>query len=296
MSQQNRQLHKAFEVRGLTTGSFYPSSPVIRHQHNEIELNLSANGSLTYLFGGNYVSLAPNQVGVFWAAIPHNLIHMDSTTVLYWLTIPLAWFLDWGLPQQFTKQILNGRFIVERSNTYIHSDHVWFTQWRNDLETNPHENRRMILLEIEARLHRLWQAHESLPTSENKFMLANGGLHTAERIACFIADHYNNSELRVREIAEAVGLHPSYATRLFRQSFGMPIVAYLTEYRVATAQRLLVTTDQQIIDIAFEVGFGSISRFYAVFKQICGISPREYRMSLAIHPKHRQHEYKLGRA
>lgn len=280
MLQQNRQPDRAFEVRGLKTGSFYPSSPITRHQHNEIELNLSANGSLTYLFGGNYISLAPNQVGVFWAAIPHNLIHIDSTTVLHWLTIPLALFLDWRLPEQFTKQILNGRFIRERTNAYIHSDCVWFAQWCNDLGTNSHENRHMVLLEVEARLHRLWQARESPLASESKIMPANSGLHTAERIACFIADHYNNSELHLKEIAEAVGLHPSYATRLFRQSFGMPIVAYLTQYRIATAQRLLVTTDQKIIDIAFEVGFGSISRFYAVFKQICGISPREYRMSL----------------
>ncbi|CAA9276906.1 MAG: hypothetical protein AVDCRST_MAG93-2941, partial [uncultured Chloroflexia bacterium] len=48
----------------------------------------------------------------------------------------------------------------------------------------------------------------------------------------------------------------------------------------AHAQRLLVTGDASVLDIAFDSGFESTSRFYAAFKQACGCSPGAYRAAL----------------
>ncbi|MBK8021129.1 MAG: helix-turn-helix domain-containing protein [Chloroflexi bacterium] len=39
-------------------------------------------------------------------------------------------------------------------------------------------------------------------------------------------------------------------------------------------------TDCQVKEIAYAVGFGSISRFYAAFKLLCGMSPEKYRLAL----------------
>ena len=49
--------------------------------------------------------------------------------------------------------------------------------------------------------------------------------------------------------------------------------------RVSHAQRLLATTDMKIVDVAFDSGFTSISRFNDAFRRACGCSPREYRQS-----------------
>ena len=56
--------------------------------------------------------------------------------------------------------------------------------------------------------------------------------------------------------------------------------AYLTQYRVAHAQQLLLTTEQSISEIALASGFSSLSRFYAAFREICNDSPKHYRQSL----------------
>ena len=47
--------------------------------------------------------------------------------------------------------------------------------------------------------------------------------------------------------------------------------------RISHAQRLLVTTDDTILDIALAAGFQSLSRFNEAFKSICGCPPRDYR-------------------
>ncbi|MGX1668114.1 helix-turn-helix transcriptional regulator [Streptomyces sp. NPDC055400] len=52
---------------------------------------------------------------------------------------------------------------------------------------------------------------------------------------------------------------------------------YLTRHRLAEARRLLITTDLPINDIASAVGFGSVSRFYAVFTSLCGAPPAKFR-------------------
>ena len=82
------------------------------------------------------------------------------------------------------------------------------------------------------------------------------------------------------KLPTVVHLHPNYAMQLFRKCTGRTIVAYLTQYRVAHAQQLLLTTDQSISDVALASGFSSLSRFYAAFREICNDSPKHYRQSL----------------
>jgi AraC-like DNA-binding protein len=67
---------------------------------------------------------------------------------------------------------------------------------------------------------------------------------------------------------------------LFRKSFGISIGDYITQYRIAHAQRLLVTTTMNVSEIALDSGFGSVSRFYTAFKQVCEMSPGAYRAAL----------------
>jgi len=49
------------------------------------------------------------------------------------------------------------------------------------------------------------------------------------------------------------------------------------EYRLREAQELLTTTDLSITDIAYSVGFSSITSFNRVFKEITEQSPTEFR-------------------
>ncbi len=48
--------------------------------------------------------------------------------------------------------------------------------------------------------------------------------------------------------------------------------------RICQAQYLLISTDWEVSRIAFETGFGSLSRFYEAFKVVSGRTPRQYRL------------------
>ena len=107
-------------------------------------------------------------------------------------------------------------------------------------------------------------------------MIETGGLNRAEQIALYIARHYTEP-LTAEQISKSVGLHPNYAMALFKKTLGITIVDFLTQHRVSHAQRLLATTDDKVIEIAYSSGFGSLSRFHESFVRWCGCPPKEYR-------------------
>ena len=92
----------------------------------------------------------------------------------------------------------------------------------------------------------------------------------------FIREAYDR-DLHVADIAAAVSVHPSYLQRLFRKSQGVPIVTYLTRVRVEQAKMLLLSTDLPVADLCMYVGLNSRQHFSAVFRQVTGMSPGEYR-------------------
>jgi AraC-like DNA-binding protein len=111
--------------------------------------------------------------------------------------------------------------------------------------------------------------------------LYGGKLNKVEQMACLIAKRYTEP-LTVTEISEEVGLHPNYAMGLFKRAFGTTLIDYLVHHRVSHAQRLLATTDDKVVEIAFGSGFNSISRFNEAFRRACGCTPRQYRQSHAV--------------
>lgn len=240
-------------------------------RHDELELNLLVHGSLTYLLGGRRATISAGQLAIFWAATPHQIIDFDGQEPYYVVTVPFPWFLQQRLPTAFVRQILQGQLVALPSRGL--EDVQAMERWIDDLAGSDNELRGLALLEIRARLHRAaLQAASASPWVEQ----SDTGLRHAEAMAMFVAQNYRRP-LTVPEIAESAGLHPNYAMALFRRQFGTTLANYLTQHRVFHAQRLLVSTDTPVSQVALESGFGSVSRFNAAFRQICGVTPRAFR-------------------
>lgn len=248
------------------------------HRHNEIELNLLEKGSFTYLLGGTRLEIKREQLAVFWAAIPHRIIDAAQDTIFSWLTIPFPLFLQWRLPHRLVQRIILGACILEPTQQQRHLQET-FLRWHKDLQSGEEERRKIVLLEVEVCLRRLAL---SLPSEQanNQPAIAQAQ-NKVERMAEFIATHYTEP-IQSEDVARAVHLHPNYAMNLFCKHYGISIAVYITQHRIAHAQRLLITSDATISAIALESGFGSVSRFYSVFKATCGHQPGEYRSHLRI--------------
>jgi len=98
-----------------------------------------------------------------------------------------------------------------------------------------------------------------------------------QKMVRFITEHATDSSLTIDRVAEDVGLSSEYAMRIFRKDWGMTIWTFLLQQRVSHAKRLLVLEDAKVVDIAFQCGFGSVSRFYSAFNRHCHCSPLAFR-------------------
>lgn len=265
---------------GLTCVNWQASLMPRPDHHNEIELNFLKSGSVTYLLGNKKVVVKAGRLGLFWAAIPHQIVDFIGKTPYFVVTIPLHTFLQWRLPEEFVQALMQGNLLCEPDERYAAADLPLFEQWLEDLAQPTSEIIRPVLLEMQARITRL-ALHSHLenrlcPTRNHLTGLTEAGLSKVEQMACYIAQHYTK-KLTVQHIAEIVNLHPSYAMNLFQKTFGSTLVSFITQHRVAYAQRLLTTSDKTITEIALQSGFSSMSRFNEAFHQVSGCSPREYR-------------------
>lgn len=92
----------------------------------------------------------------------------------------------------------------------------------------------------------------------------------------FINSHYMQ-ELSLPMVAEKFYVSPYYLSRFFKEATGFTFVEYLNSVRVKEAKQLLEQSSMKANLISKKVGFGSITNFGRVFKQVTGHAPLYYR-------------------
>ena len=92
----------------------------------------------------------------------------------------------------------------------------------------------------------------------------------------FIEEH-SGEELSLRKVARAVNISPNHLSEKFKQVTGVNFVDYIARIRFEKACDLLRNSYLRISEIAFAVGFQSLSQFNRVFRKLAGKSPTEYR-------------------
>ena len=98
----------------------------------------------------------------------------------------------------------------------------------------------------------------------------------AEKVKAKIDHAFAEQEKFNRELAE-IGLSPRRVVEVFKAEYGVTPKAYSDSLRLKEAQRLLLDTDTKVIDIAYQIGFGSLTAFYSFFKKETRKTPNEYR-------------------
>lgn len=92
----------------------------------------------------------------------------------------------------------------------------------------------------------------------------------------FIHAHLDE-ELSLLKVARFANISPNYLSEKFKRVTGLNFVDYVARARVEKACGLLRNSNLRISEIAFAVGFQSLSQFNRVFKRLVAKSPGEHR-------------------
>ena len=132
-------------------------------------------------------------------------------------------------------------------------------------------------------------ADQLLLASHTYFAVAFGGMRPARygrrgglapwqiRCATELMNERLADDVSLSELARACGLSPSYFSRAFRVSAGVPPHRWLVIQRVLRAKTLLRHSDSSLADIATACGFADQSHFTRVFHSVVGESPGAWR-------------------
>ena len=145
---------------------------------------------------------------------------------------------------------------------------------------SPRTNRRLILKSA-ALINHLRESLHGGPKAE---IASQGSAQQASTELINSIQKYlsqNSDSLQsVSEIAEALHMSESNLRAHFRRHFNISLGAYLKNYRAHQAILYLQNPNLSLTDIAFQLGFTTLSAFSRFFSNSIGESPRAYRKQL----------------
>jgi AraC-like DNA-binding protein len=150
------------------------------------------------------------------------------------------------------------------------------------LEEAYFNTRVLTLKQYEALIRLLTIFAEHLASCANALTLAHRQIEAPAigNAQHYILDHAGD-ELSLGVVAHIVNMSASYFGEKFKQATGINFVEYVARTRIEKARNLLQNPHLRIGEIAFEVGFQSLSQFNRAFKRVTGQAPSEYRGALA---------------
>jgi len=211
--------------------------------------------------------------------IPHQVTGVIAPTRFVCLYVPLSVLLALPTLSRLRGALLRGA-MVEALEIRPYDRDI-FLRWRTELLSGDGQAEEIVRDELSARIRRLdregWRdlcQAARLPAGQGSHD-ATRVLHV-ERMARFIGEQAHR-DISVGDVAAAAGLHPNYAMTLYRNAVGLTINQSIVRHRLDAARSMLVATGRPVALIAFEAGFGSLSRFYEAFEQRFHTSPGAFR-------------------
>jgi len=95
----------------------------------------------------------------------------------------------------------------------------------------------------------------------------------------YVREHLSE-RLTLEVISRHSGLSPHHFCKVFRRAAGVNLIDYINRCRVESATQMLLKHDARVSEVAFEIGYQSLSQFNRSFRNVTGESPTEYRWRL----------------
>jgi len=251
----------------------YPGARVIRHHHDELEVNIVARGTARYLIGDQRFDLARNTQIWLFPAQDHLLIDQSSDYAM-WIGVFKRLLLERVCVTPTTRPLLE----ILPAQPYITRLPSEQTSRLDALLGEVERTRADAACYNAGLAYALllaWAAHQA---SQNTPL--GRAVHPAVETAAYLLRDQREA-LTVAALARQVGLSASRLSRLFKEQTGVSLVTYRNRQYL---DRFLALYSQSggasMTQVMLEAGFGSYPQFYRVFKSSMDCGPAEYYRTL----------------
>jgi AraC-like DNA-binding protein len=130
-------------------------------------------------------------------------------------------------------------------------------------------------------LLRIFAQHLSIVANQLVFQCENAEPPAIARAREYISANYTE-DLSLGAVAKAVHMSTFYFCKQFKKATGLSFTNYLGRLRIEKAKERLLNPQVRVSEVAFEVGFQSLTHFNRVFRNLAGESPSAYRETLPL--------------
>jgi AraC-like DNA-binding protein len=136
--------------------------------------------------------------------------------------------------------------------------------------------------ESAVKLLNIFAQHLAILSNQVFIQQENAEPPVIKRAREYIHEH-QAEELSLNQVARAVNMSTFYFCKMFKKVAGINFTDYVARVRIEKSKNLLLNPNLRVSEIAFEVGFQSLTHFNRVFKKLLGQSPTDYRAQLLVH-------------
>lgn len=287
---------KRYWMPALSTVESVPNQLVISHEqpgimatahwHAQVEINYVFAGSVDYQMLGHTVHLEEGDLCLFWGGLPHQVVDTSPNPMFIAIHLPLVHFFRLRLPHDIQQRLMHGATLLAADRDP--SDHGSFARWSDYLRSGKDARVSHAIDELLLRVERIqFENYKLLDTARTDLAPTQTpdqqSFHNIGRICAYIADNFRH-DIDSQDIASSVDIHPKYAMSVFKKSTGMTLNEYVSLLRLSYAQSLLLRDEANVLQIAMDSGFGSLSAFNASFRKLAGMSPSDFRRAARERP------------
>lgn len=242
-----------FQLNCLTIKGFRGYIPMF---HPHAELVYVIEGSIPITADGCTHTLQAGEIAILFPYVTHSYEDAPDSRVIIILFDPASTAFD-------------NTLITKKPSCFHTEGHVFSSMLERAVTMYRSGRVKTALAYLNAVIGELL---EVLPLED----IAGAAGDVTTQLLSYCAEHYTEN-ITVQSVAKALYISPSYVSKIFSKKLQYSFREYINALRIQKAQSLLRNTRLPIMQIMTECGFQNQSSFNRVFRQVCGISPKEYR-------------------
>ncbi|MBU1331484.1 MAG: AraC family transcriptional regulator [Gammaproteobacteria bacterium] len=257
-------------------------SPLVRwHFHKEYELHLIVASSGKVFIGDYIGNFSANTLFLTGPGLPHNWISQVEDGEVVATRDMLVNFTDEVLEsgtavfaelKSLAPLLARAQFGIEFRDPQVIREAGTLMRKIADSQGITRLGHFFILMELLAGS----EDYQLLSAVTSSALGDEQHVERINRAVDYIFQHYAQ-DLSQEEVAEYLGMTPTYFSRFFKQATGRGFVEFVNRLRVSKSCELLSKSDKPVTEVCFESGFSNISNFNRRFQQLKGMTPSGYR-------------------
>lgn len=280
---QEKKIHGSADFPFVTYKTFIPAALTVfpDHWHDEIEIVYCFTGECSYYINFEHYTIKEGDILIIPPTVIHSFEQKENKayygiSILFNLSI-INNALD-SCSRKYFMPLLNNKIIL---NTHLKNGEKYHNGASGIIEKIIrcyYNKEEFYELELKMHLFELfsWYFKNGLYVKKKENYSLDKNMDKIKRILMYIEEHYSE-RIVLEDIAVITNQSVYNLSHSFKKCTGQSPLEFINGYRLNFAAKLLIETENPIINIAFETGFNNVSYFNRAFKKKFCMTPTEYR-------------------